>query len=86
MQQQHFKLFARVELQFATVRVDLPEQTKWLLHNRILRKQWRKYFVTIIHHKRARCPNTKHIISIIFIYFSYLDYCFVLLCFVYSLT
>lgn len=51
--------FLKVELQFAIVRVDLPEQTKWLLHNRILRQRCRKYFVTVVRHKRARCPNTK---------------------------
>lgn len=28
----------RVELQFVVVRSDLPEQTKWLLHNRMLHR------------------------------------------------
>lgn len=57
MKQQHFKMFPKVELQFSAVRVDLPEQTKWLLHNRILRRQRRKHTVTHINHTRAQDPN-----------------------------
>ncbi|KAA8589740.1 hypothetical protein FQN60_013105 [Etheostoma spectabile] len=46
-----------VELQFVAVRVDLPEQTKWLQHNRNLRQHWRKHVLDIILHKRERYSN-----------------------------
>nr|XP_019936141.1 PREDICTED: uncharacterized protein LOC109625371 [Paralichthys olivaceus] len=39
---------------------DWPEQTKWLLHNRMLRQHRRKHIVPNIHRKRAWCPNLQH--------------------------